>query len=69
MPASHGLGVELEPNFFTRSVPALGPFPHPLLSLCPQLLLITASTLQLYKNFPSEMLKHLTRPYDNTAVV
>lgn len=36
------------------AVPALGPFPHPLLSLCPQLLPITASTLQLCKNFPSE---------------
>lgn len=59
MPMSSGLGVELEPNF-THLVPTQRPCLHPLLSSCPQLLTITASTLQLYK-IPSEMLNHLKR--------
>lgn len=69
MPASRGLGVELESNFFTHSVPTLKSHPHPLLSLGPQLLPISTSTPQLYKNIACEVLKHLKRPYDNTAII
>lgn len=69
MLVSHGLGAELEPRFFMQSVPSLRPHPCPLLSLCPQLLPITARTLQLYKEILSEMLKRLKRPCDNITFI
>lgn len=69
MLVSHGLGAELEPRFFMPSVPSLRPHPCPLLSLCPQLLPITACTFQLYKEILSEMLKRLKRPCDNITFI
>lgn len=69
LPVSHGLGAEPEPRFFMRSVPSLRPRPCPTLSLCPQSLPITVRTLQLYKEIPPEMLKHLKRPYGNITFI